>query len=391
LSRDDPGAAWRLDFTLAGVFKLGSRLANVRELRAHMEEETEPRIERLLDTPDLAGALESDRFKHFLDHIPVAIAVAEIEPAEHVVYVNLEFERLTGRAAADIEGKPWTFLPGQAAEPSDDRRLGEAVAEEQDYLGVFDISGEGERVQVDAWSNEILDETGRPVFRLIALARTHGCGELAEMGRQLAEKDAMLRELQHRVRNNLQMITALVRLEARNLGDAAGGAGFARIAGRVEALGLLYSSLEARGDGETVDLGAYVSQIAASVMGAHATEGIHLDLQADAMPVPVNVAMPTGLAVNELITNALKHAFTDREGGVVRVECAADETGLRVVVADDGAGLPDGVSWPQAGKISAMIVHALRENAGGAVDIQSAPDAGVRVTLTFPRDRNTAA
>ncbi len=356
-----------------------------------MEEETEPHVERLLDTPDLAGALESDRFKHFLDHIPVAIAVAQIEPAEHVVYVNLEFERITGRAAGEIEGKPWTFLPGEASEPSDDRKLGEAVAEEQDYLGVFSIEHESEPVQVDAWSNEILDETGRPVFRLIALARAHHCGELAEMGRRLAEKDAMLRELQHRVRNNLQMITALVRLEARNIGNAAGGDGFARIAGRVEALGLLYNSLEARGDGETIDLGAYVGQIAASVMGAHAAEGVHLDLQADATPVPVNLAMPTGLAVNELITNALKHAFTDRKGGVVRVECKADEAELRVVVADDGAGLPDGVSWPQPGKISAMIVHALRENAGGAVDIRSGPDQGVTVTLSFPRSRDVAA
>jgi PAS domain S-box-containing protein len=355
-----------------------------------MGEETEPHVEQLLDTPDLASALESDRFKRFLDHIPVAIAVAELEPTEHVVYVNLEFERLTGRAAADVEGRPWTFLPGEAAEPSDDRKLGEAVAEEQDYLGIFVLHRDGQETQVDAWSNEICDDTGRPVFRLIALSRAHRCGEVAEMGRRLAEKDAILRELQHRVRNNLQMITALVRLEARNARGGVGGDGFARIAGRVEALGMLYNSMEARGDGETIDLGAYVGQIAASVMGAHAVEGVHLDLHADATPVSVNVAMPTGLAVNELITNALKHAFTGRDGGVVRVECTADDTGLRVVVADDGAGLPDGMTWPQPGKISAMIVHALRENAGGTVDIQSTPGGGVTVTLAFPRDRDGA-
>jgi PAS domain S-box-containing protein len=352
-----------------------------------MGEEPEPNVERLLETPDLASALESDRFKRFLDHIPVAIAVAEMEPSEHVVYVNLEFERLTGRSAAEIEGKPWTFLPGEATEPSDDRRLGEAVAEEHDYLGVFTIELGGAPTQVDAWSNEIRDEAGEPAFRLIALSRAHRCGEIADMSRRLSEKDAILRELQHRVRNNLQMITALVRLEARNVRDGGGdsGEGFARIAGRVEALGLLYNTMEARGDGETIDLGAYVSQIAASVMGAHAAEGIHLELAADATPVSVNVAMPTGLAVNELITNALKHAFAGRDGGVVRVECAANDDGLRVVVADDGAGLPEGATWPQPGKISAMIVHALRENAGGSIDIRSGPDEGVTVTLSFPR------
>jgi two-component sensor histidine kinase len=223
------------------------------------------------------------------------------------------------------------------------------------------------------------------VFRLIALARAHRCGgEFAAMERRVAEKDTMLRELQHRVRNNLQMITALVRLEARNIRESAGER-FERIAGRVEALGLLYNSMETRGDSESIDLGAYVSQIAASVMGAHASEGVHLDLQIDATPVSVNIAMPTGLAVNELITNALKHAFVGREGGVIRLECAAKGDSCRVVVADDGAGLPPGTHWPQAGKISAMIVHALRENAGAEVEIDSRPGEGVTVAITFPR------
>jgi two-component sensor histidine kinase len=209
------------------------------------------------------------------------------------------------------------------------------------------------------------------------------------MERRVAEKDVMLRELQHRVRNNLQMITALVRLEARNIRESAGER-FERIAGRVEALGLLYNSMEARGDGETIDLGVYVSQIAASVMSAHASEGVHLDLQIDVTPVSVNVAMPTGLAVNELITNALKHAFVGRQGGVIRLGCAADGGRCRVVVADDGAGLPEGTQWPQPGKISAMIVHALRENAKAEVEIESRLGEGVTVTITFPRSPTEA-
>ncbi len=77
-------------------------------------------------------------------------------------------------------------------------------------------------------------------------------------------------------------------------------------------------------------------------MQAHATEGIRLDLKIDSYPVSVNVAMPTGLVVNELLTNALKHAFDGREHGMITLRCIVDAEGCRVVVADDGVGFPRG-------------------------------------------------
>jgi two-component sensor histidine kinase len=96
------------------------------------------------------------------------------------------------------------------------------------------------------------------------------------------------------VKNNLQMVTALIRLEARNVPDDAEGERFDRLAGRVESLALLYSALEAEAQGTEVDLGIYLSQIASAVMRAHAVEGIRLDLQVDTWPVSINVAMPDG-------------------------------------------------------------------------------------------------
>ena len=86
--------------------------------------------DHLFDTPDLAGALESDRFKQFLDHIPVAIAVSELLPSEHIIYANIEFERLTGQKASEIVGSFWKLLPGAAISPDDDRQLGKTITEE---------------------------------------------------------------------------------------------------------------------------------------------------------------------------------------------------------------------------------------------------------------------
>lgn len=346
------------------------------------------RVEKLLHTPQLADALESDRFKQFLDHVPVAIAISELRPSETITYANLEFERLTGKSVANIQGQSWAALPGVAAPQNDDTPLSDAVRSGEEYIGTFTIEREDERIAVDAWSNTIEDDDGNPVFRLVALAGTgnelRSDGE--ESDQRLREKDALLLELQHRVKNNLQMITALIRLEARNVVDGETGEKFDRLAGRINALALLYSALSGEELGDSVDLGTHLSQVASSVMQAHAVEGIRLNMKVDSWPVSINVAMPTGLVVNELLTNALKHAFVGRDGGTINVTSLVDETGCRVVVSDDGVGLPEGTTWPKAGKLGAVIAQSLRQNAKAEMEVRSAPGEGVHVTIYFARE-----
>jgi PAS domain S-box-containing protein len=355
-------------------------------------EDPRPPTEGILDDTDLASALDSDRFKRFLDHVPVAVAVAELQPSERITYANLEFERLTGRAASEIEGRSWDRITAVAAAGNDMRELGEAIRREDDYIGAFMIERDGDAAIVDAWSNVIQNEDGKPMFRLVALAEINDreVSEASDLEKRLREKDLLLNELQHRVKNNLQMITALIRLETRNLPDNATGERFQRLAGRVESLALLYRSMSESGSVESVDLGVYLSQIASAVMQAHAVEGIRLNLKIDTWPVSVNVAMPTGLVVNELMINALKHAFVGRDGGTITLHSLVDEAGCRVTVADDGVGLKEGAHWPQSGKLGALIVKSLKQNAKAKVEVESAPGQGMRVSILFAKADATA-
>jgi len=342
-------------------------------------------LEQLLDSPDLADALESDHFKQFLDQIPVAVAVAELNPVEKVVYVNLEFERLSGQSTATVLSKGWHSLPGAAAQP-EAYSLGEAITEGREHLGSFNIPQPAGEVVVDAWSNIIEDDSGNPTFRLVALVANplRDASTLDELEERVREKDVQLQELQHRVKNNLQMITALIRMEARGVPDRSTGEGFDRLAGRIEALGLLYRALGASAGDGVVDLGIYLSEIASAVMRAHAVEGIHLDLQVDTWLASLNVAMPAGLVVNELLTNTLKHAFKGRDGGAITVRSTTDAAGgCRVLVADDGVGLPEGYSWPKPGKLSALIVRSLLQNATAQIKVTSAPGQGMQVEIHF--------
>ena len=349
-----------------------------------MTSENAERVGALLETPDLAHALDNERFKQFLDHVPVAVAVSELHPSETITYANLEFERLTGHPIADIEGKSWRALPGVAAPADDDRLLRDAVRNDADYIGEFKIRQEAGAVNVDAWSNVIEDEDGTPLFRLVALARSSSERE-QDVQSTLAEKDAQLRELQHRVKNNLQMITALIRIEARNIADSDTGERFDRLAGRINALGVLYDTLSRENAVDSIDLGIYLGQIATSVMAAHATAGVRLDMKLDSWIASVNVAMPAGLVVNELLTNALKHAFAGRDGGTITLHSLIDDVGCHITVADDGVGLADGVSWPKAGKLGAIIVQSLKQNALAKVMVNSKLGEGLSVTISFAK------
>lgn len=344
-------------------------------------------VEKLLETPDLATALESDQFKKFLDQVPIAIAVADLNSDERVVYANPEFERLSGIRAATLTRDHWRALQGTDLHRKD-RSLTQAVIEETDFVGTFRLERDATSAPlVDVYSNLIEDDSGKICFRLVALVDVSAHRNLDDaqsIEQRVQEKDTLLRELQHRVKNNLQMITALIRMETRNAA-VSDGKRFERLAGRVDALSILYQALSPDEQKDEVDLGVYLSQIASAVMASHAVEGIRLNLKVDSYPVSIDVAMPTGLVVNELLTNALKHAFAGRSGGTITLHSIVSGDGCRVIIADDGVGLPAGETWPKPGKLGALIARSLTENAKAQFDVRSRAGEGTTITIAFKR------
>ena len=344
-------------------------------------------VEKLLETPDLATALESDQFKKFLDQVPIAIAVSDLNAGERVIYANPEFERLSGIKAATLTRDQWRALEGTDLHQKE-RSLTQAVIEETDFVGTFRLKSDAERAPlVDVYSNLIEDDSGKACFRLVALVDVSAHRDVDDaqsIEQRIQEKDILLRELQHRVKNNLQMITALIRMETRNAA-VSDEKRFERLAGRVDALSILYQTLSTDEQNDEVDLGVYLSQIASAVMASHAVEGIRLNLKVDTYPVLFDVAMPTGLVVNELLTNALKHAFAGRDGGTITLHSIVSGDGCRVTIADDGVGLPAGETWPKPGKLGALIARSLTENAKAQFDVRSSAGEGTTITIVFKR------
>jgi PAS domain S-box-containing protein len=344
-------------------------------------------VNDLFEWPELAKIVETSEFKHFLDHIPIAIIVSKLMRGEQrLVYANHAFEGLTGRTLAEIGGRSWSILDGFSHEDDAQVTLGRAVSEGEDFLGTFRLDrADAPAVLVEVCVGIIENEDGRESYRIAALVDVteRERAQREEFARQIRDKDLLLKEVQHRVKNNLQLITALIRFEARHErnGDTAN---LNRLAGRIESLQLLYQTLSAEPGKESVDLGYYLSQIASAVMRTHAIDGIQLDLKVDYTPVSINIAMPVGLAVNELLTNAFKYAFAGRDSGTIVLECLREHGDrCRIVVADDGVGMPAGVKWPVDGKLGALIMQTLCENARTDLKVETAAGEGTRVTISF--------
>jgi PAS domain S-box-containing protein len=356
--------------------------------------EAAKQVEELLSSPELAEALESEHFKRFLDQVPVAIVVAKLlRSEEKIVYANLAFETLTEQSPAGVMGQRWSVLDSYLLDDDAEIRLGRAVLEGEEFLGTFRRETSDTKLTlIEAYATVIDSESGSERFRLVVLVdiTERELLQREEVEQQLRDKDTLLKELQHRVKNSLQIITALIRLEARNAREGK-TVNFDRIASRIQALSILYDALAADVKTHEVDLGEYLSAIASAAMRSHAKEGIRLDLKVESCPVSVNVAMPTGLVVNEIMTNAFKYAFSARESGTVTVHCLRQGNSCSVLVADDGVGFPPGYTWPPSGRISALIVQSLRENAKADLSVESRTEHGTAISFTVPVLSRTAA
>ncbi len=202
----------------------------------------------------------------------------------------------------------------------------------------------------------------------------------------LDEKIALLKEIHHRVKNNLQIITSLLNLQARQVQSPTALAALQDTQGRIRSMALLHESLYLKGHLGWVDGAAYLTQLCAYLSGSFGlmTSG-RVRLHHDLMPVALTFdqAVPCGLIVNELVSNAFKHAFPGERGGEIRVELHAETDGcLALAVIDDGVGLPPGLDLGHSDTLGLQLVVGLAQQLGATIGTQT--DAGTRFQLTFP-------
>jgi two-component sensor histidine kinase len=205
----------------------------------------------------------------------------------------------------------------------------------------------------------------------------------------LKEKVALLNEVHHRVKNNLQVITSLLRLEAGRSSQPDTQTVLKEMQGRIRAMALLHETLYRSGTFASVDLGAYLKQLTTQAFRAQSNGLVRLNLMLDPVQVSMDVATPCGLLVNELITNALKHAFVRGQTGELRIELnglpATNDQSTRwcLQVRDNGVGLPADFEERRTHSLGLQLVSDLAQQIGGALEVVSEPGSGSVFSVSF--------
>jgi len=193
----------------------------------------------------------------------------------------------------------------------------------------------------------------------------------------------LLQELTHRVKNSLQIIAAMVRIEARSHKSGEGKAALERVSHRIDALGQLYSQLSKADTVEAVDAATYLDELCRDLItSVHKRSGSSIVLKTDIESelLPTDRAIPIGLIVNELVTNAVKYAFPGETKGTVLVTLKRVPGALRLTVADDGQGAD--LRRADSG-LGSRLVDGFAQQLGGQVERESGKK-GTIVSLTLP-------
>ena len=195
------------------------------------------------------------------------------------------------------------------------------------------------------------------------------------LNQEKSRAEILLRELQHRIKNNFQIILAFLSLQARHA-DAENRERFGRVMERIHAIALAHDLLSQREGGSSIEFDRYLRSVCANIDPRR--ENVMVEVDASPTVMPLDRAVPVGLIVNELVTNALKHAF-DEQGGTIRVAFTVELGEGRITVEDDGRG----TSPADLRGLGLSLVDAFAQQLQGRVD-RPPVERGTRTTVYFP-------
>jgi PAS domain S-box-containing protein len=322
-----------------------------------------------------------------------------------IVLVNSSVERVFGYPRHDLIGQPFEMLiperfrgaheaqrasfvrkpSSRAMAPGRElhglRRDGSEVPIEIGFSPLRTPDGELVLVSIIDITERKRSEQERELL-LAELQRVN-----ADLSTTVGERDLLLQEIHHRVKNNLQVVSSLMNMQQRRLDESDPHRAFDDCRARVEAMASLHEQLFRRGDGDArVPFRDYAHSVAANAYrsSGEADRRVSLEVDIGDLWMHMDQAIPCGLILNELVTNSLRHAFPAGRAGHVRVTVRAVDEGtkeIELTVSDDGVGLPDEVNVDSPASLGLSLVSSFVEQLEGRLDVDRR--GGTRTTLRF--------
>lgn len=322
------------------------------------------------------------------------------KPDNPIIFCNEAFQTLTGYTRTEIIGRNCRFLQGPDTDRDAVAKIRHAIeAGENVAIDLLNYRKDGSTFWNALYLSPVRNDGGSIQFFFAsqldiserveahALVQRQKRETESEVERRTADltaaleaKTLLLHEVDHRVKNNLTMIGSLLRLQARTIADPAIGAKLEAMLERVDALAAVHRRLYQSDDVRKFDVGAFAANLASDVLGASGRSDIQANIETEKVEIPANAATALGLVLNEIVTNAVKHAFADGRSGVLKIEVRREADQAVIVISDDGPGLPE---QPRKDGLGRVLIERLTRQVGATVCWERlAP--GVKITIVLP-------
>lgn len=322
-----------------------------------------------------ALAKSEERFRRVVEAAPNAMVM--INAFGRIEMVNAQAERVFGYPRAELLGQMIEMLaperfrgrhPALRAAFFDDPRSRPMGAGRD----LFGLRKDGSEFPVEIGLNPIETEEGHMVLSAI-VDISERKGREDSLRTALREKDLLLSEIHHRVKNNLQVIQSLLALQSSKIMDATALQLLVESQNRIKTMALIHQMLYESKDFGRVDFGGFLEALAPDMMSSYGAYPGRVSLLINAATVllPIDVAIPCGLIVNELVSNALKHAFPGEARGHIAIELvriAADQAMLSV--SDDGVGIPEALDVANASSLGLQMITLLADQLAATLAIE---------------------
>lgn len=327
----------------------------------------------------------NQRFRQAVESAPNAIVM--INASGTILMVNLLTERFFGYSRAELVGLPVEVLvPERFRAAHIGFRESFFVDPVTRPMGagrdLYGLRRDGSEFPIEIGLSVIDDQDGILVLSSIVdiTERNNATNKLKEA---LKEKEMLLKEVYHRVKNNLQVVSSLINLQARNVKNEATAAQLKQSADRIKAMALLHEKLYQSKDLAKIDFNDYIHGLVNHLLFGYAAPPgkIKIGMKIDNIFLDVDTAIPCGLIINELLSNALMHAFPDDRPGEININFSQNRDELILVLSDNGIGFPRGLDFKKTGSLGLQLVATLTNQLMGAMSLEQAN--GSTFTLRF--------
>ena len=330
-----------------------------------------------------------ERFRQVVESTPNAIVM--INPAGRIEMVNVQAERLFGYHRQELLGQPVEILVPDRFRTGHPALRSSFFAEPKSRpMGagrdLYGLRKDGAEFPVEIGLNPIETEDGTMVLSAIVDISDRKQKE-ERIAAALREKNILLGEIHHRVKNNLQVIDSLLDLQSARISDPLVMAMLRDSQNRVRSMALIHQTLYQSSNFAEVDFSQFLDTLVPVLISSYGVDPgrIRMRLDVSAVLLPIDSAIPCGLIVNELMSNALKHAFPDGRRGEISLHLTEEAGAVLLSFADDGVGIPADRDFDIPLTLGLQLIPLLADQLHGTLDIQRANPT--RFILRFPKNR----